>query len=286
MQKNNKCTLCPRNCNVDRNSNIGYCGTKEKAVISKTMLHQWEEPCISYKNGSGTIFFSGCSLGCIFCQNKAISRNISGTEYSATALAELFKELESMGADNINLVTPTHFAKQIIEALNIYRPNIPIVYNSSGYESVETLKMLESYIDIYLIDFKYYDTNLAKIYSKAEDYPNIAKNAILECLRQKPNSTLDNGKMLSGVIIRHLLLPQATQNAIDVTNWVADNADNAYFSLMSQYIPCGENLPKPLQRKITRREYEKVVDHIVNLGLENVFLQDIASASKSYIPDF
>ncbi len=286
MQKNNKCTLCPRNCNVDRNSNIGYCGAKEKSVISKTMLHQWEEPCISYKNGSGTIFFSGCSLGCIYCQNKAISRNINGTEYSATELADLFKELELQGADNINLVTPTHFAKQIVEALNIYRPNIPIVYNSSGYESVETLKMLEPYIDIYLIDFKYYNTNLAKDYSNAKDYPNIAKNAILECLRQKPNCILNGGKMLSGVIIRHLLLPQATQNAINIVNWVAENANNAYFSLMSQYTPCGDNLPKPLQRKITRREYEKVVDHIVSLGLENVFLQDITSASKSYIPDF
>ncbi|MBQ7288328.1 MAG: radical SAM protein [Clostridia bacterium] len=285
--KSNPCSLCPRHCATDRSSKPGFCRAGTQAVVAKIMMHRWEEPCISFKNGSGTIFFSGCSLQCVFCQNREISRGTQiGETYSAEQLADAFKNLEAQGAENINLVTPTHFVPTILNALNLYRPSIPIVYNSSGYETIETLRQLELYIDIYLMDFKYADAFLAQSYSNAADYPEIASAAILECLRQKPVPVLKNGKMLSGVIIRHLLLPMATKNAIQVTDWVAANARNAYFSLMSQFTPCGEHLPKNLQRKVTRREYEKVTNHIFELNLKNVYFQDFRSASTTYIPDF
>ncbi len=287
MENKYFCNLCPHKCEVNRNTNVGFCKAGAQAVVAKTMLHHWEEPCISCKNGSGTIFFSGCSLRCVYCQNQLISRGTNvGKVYSSLELSELFKELEDAGADNINLVTPTHFVPSIIGALDYYKPKIPIVYNSSGYENIETLRLLEPYVDIYLIDFKYCDPVLAKNYSNAENYPEVAKNAISECLRQKPTPIMSGNKMLSGVIIRHLLLPQGTNNAIHIANWVADNARNSYFSLMSQYIPCGDDLPKSLQRKITKREYNKVVNHILDLGIKNVFLQDFESADKCYIPDF
>ena len=285
--KLNECNLCPRGCAADRSCVLGYCGAGTQAVVAKTMLHQWEEPCISYKNGSGTVFFSGCTLRCIYCQNQAISRNAkTGKAYSAAELAALFQTLEAAGADNINLVTPTHFVPAILAALDIYRPKIPIVYNSSGYETVDTLRRLEPYIDIYLMDYKYADPVLAEQYSHAADYPEVAAAAIMECLQQKPKPVIKDGKMLSGVIIRHLLLPLATRNAITVTDWVAAHARKAYFSLMSQYTPCGSSLPKPLQRRVTRREYEKVTDHILAVGLENVYLQDFESANSCFIPGF
>lgn len=285
--KSNKCNLCPRNCAANRYSTFGYCGAGTQPIVAKTMLHAWEEPCISYRNGSGAVFFSGCNLRCIYCQNQAISRNAKvGKSYSASELAELFHSLEEKGAENINLVTPTHFVPAIIDALNIYRPSIPIVYNSSGYETINLLRQLEPYIDIYLMDYKYADPYLAEQYSHARDYPKVAECAIAECLRQKPEPLIEDGKMFSGVIIRHLLLPMATRNAIKVTDWIAANARNAYFSFMCQYTPCGSSLPKPLQRRVTQREYEKVIDHIIELDLKNVYLQDYDSASTEFIPDF
>ena len=251
------------------------------------MLHQWEEPCISHKNGSGTIFFSGCTLRCVYCQNQAISRNANSEKaYDVHALADLFKALENAGADNINLVTPTHYVPAIVAALERYRPSIPIVYNSAGYETIKTLQQLAPYIDIYLMDFKYADAELAAKYSNAADYPKIAEAAITECLRQKPSPVRKDGKMYSGVIIRHLLLPMATRNAMAVADWVAAHARNAYFSLMSQYTPCGAELPTPLQRRVTQREYDKVTEHILALGLENVYLQEFESADACFIPDF
>lgn len=285
--KNELCYLCPRSCAVNRIDQLGYCGAKNKAVVAKIMLHPWEEPCISCGNGSGAVFFSGCALRCVYCQNQAISRNTqNGKIYSPAALAQVFRQLEACGADNINLVTPTHFVPIIIAALDLYKPSLPIIYNSSGYESVKTLRLLEKYIDIYLMDFKYADAQLAKAYSQAENYPQVAKNAILECLRQKPAAVLSGQKMLSGVIIRHLLLPQATKNAMAICDWVSEHAPQAYFSFMCQYTPCGTELPKALQRKVTRREYDKVTAYILQLGLKNVFFQEFDSANNRYIPNF
>lgn len=255
--------------------------------VARASLHLWEEPCISGNKGSGTVFFSGCPLSCIYCQNFDVSRGISGREITVERLAEIFRELEEKGAHNINLVTPTHYAIAIKQALDIYKPNIPIVYNSSGYDSVETLKILEGYIDIFLMDFKYISDAKAGEYSSAGDYPVVVKDAILECYRQQPECVIENGIMKKGVIVRHLLLPQSTKDAISVFNWVRENTPNAYFSIMSQYVPYGEAIHhKILGRKVTDREYEKVLDYICDSDFQNVYIQDRKSSSKDYIPFF
>lgn len=284
------CNLCPRQCNALRNEtqNIGgVCSMPEKPVLARAALHFGEEPSISGKNGSGTVFFSGCSLHCVFCQNSVISENNKGKAVTINKLADIFKSLEAKGAHNINLVTPTHYVDAIICALNIYKPKIPIVYNSSGFENVETLKRLEKYVDIFLMDFKYIDEQKAKLYSFAFDYPEICKNALLECYRQQPKCIFEGGIMQKGVIVRHLLLPQSTRDAITIFDWVNKNLPNAYFSLMSQYLPLykAKNMPI-INRKITSREYNKVVDYILSSGFENCYIQNISSATKEYIPDF
>lgn len=284
------CNLCPRKCNAKRSEkeNInGFCKMPLQPVVARADLHFWEEPVISGTQGSGTVFFSGCSLRCIYCQNFEVSRGRAGERVSVSRLAEIFKSLEEKGAHNINLVTPTHYVNAIIEALNIYKPRIPIVYNTSGYETVETLKLLENYIDIYLIDFKYTDNLKAVEYSFASDYPQVAKKAITECYRQQPLCKIEKGIMKKGVIVRHLVLPQNTKTAMEVFDWVRANTPNAYFSLMSQYIPFGDALNhKILNRKITKREYEKIVNYICEFDFENVYIQDLTSSSKQYIPDF
>ena len=255
--------------------------------VARAALHFWEEPVISGKNGSGTVFFSGCSLGCVYCQNYDISRENFGKAISYERLAEIFKELEGQGAHNINLVNPTHYALAIKKALDIYRPDIPIVYNSGGYDSVETLRMLEGYIDIYLLDLKYLDNNRAKLYSLAEDYPEVAQNAIREALRQQPKSIIENGIMRSGVIIRHLILPQGTNEAIRVFDWVRENGGEAYFSIMSQYVPMGKAKEMPIiNRKITSREYGKVLNYITDFDCDKIFMQEKSSAKEEYIPPF
>lgn len=284
------CNLCPRQCNAIRTQaeNIGgICGMPLLPSVARAQLHFWEEPSISGKNGSGTVFFSGCSLHCIYCQNEEISTKNKGRVISVNKLADIFKTLEYQGANNINLVTPTHFIDSVINALEIYRPNIPIVYNSSGYETVDSLKKLENYVDIFLMDFKYSDKNKARLYSFADDYPNICKDALLEAYRQQCNCVLEDGIMKKGVIVRHMLLPSATKDAIEIFDWVRLNLPNSYFSFMSQYIPLGDavNTP-PINRKITKREYNKVVDYIVNSGFENCYIQDISSADISFIPNF
>lgn len=284
------CNLCPRQCNALRNEtqNIGgVCSMPEKPVLARAALHFGEEPSISGKNGSGTVFFSGCSLHCVFCQNSVISENNKGKAVTINKLADIFKILEAKGAHNINLVTPTHYVDAIIGALDIYKPKIPIVYNSSGFENVETLKRLEKYVDIFLMDFKYIDEQKAKLYSFAFDYPEICKNALLECYRQQPKCIFEDGIMQKGVIVRHLLLPQSTRDAITIFDWVNTNLPNAYFSLMSQYLPLykAKNMPI-INRKITSREYNKVVDYILSSGFENCYIQNISSATKEYIPDF
>ena len=284
------CNLCPRKCSAERTDeqNIkGICKMPLLPRVARATLHFWEEPCISGTNGSGTVFFSGCPLKCVFCQNFSLSKDGFGEIVSVERLAEIFRELEQKGANNINLVTPTHYVHAIIKALEIYKPNIPIVYNSGGYDSVEALKALENYIDIYLLDLKYMSSERAKRYSLAYDYPTVSKNAILEAYRQKSTPVIENGIMKSGVIVRHLILPQGTNDAINVFNWVKDNLPNAYFSIMSQYVPCG-NLEKypEINRKITRREYEKVLNHICSTDFNNCYFQELSSSSKDYIPDF
>lgn len=285
------CNLCPRQCNATRtadNNFGGVCGMPNLPVVARAALHFGEEPSISGQNGSGTVFFSGCSLHCVFCQNCEISTENNGKKITAEKLAVIFKNLENSGANNINLVTPTHFVHSIIEALNIYKPKIPIVYNSSGYETVETLKLLQDYVDIYLIDFKYFNPDKAKLYSQAPDYVSVAKSAVLEVYRQQSECVFNtNGIMQKGVIVRHLLMPQSTRDAISIFDWVRQNTPNAYFSIMSQYLPLykAQNMPV-INRKITPREYNKVIDYIMQSNFENCYIQELSSAEKSYIPKF
>ena len=285
-----RCNLCPRRCNAEReeNKNLnGFCKMPLLPKVARADLHFWEEPVISGTNGSGTIFFSGCSLNCVYCQNYEISHNDKGTVISYEKLAELFYELERKGAHNINLVSPSHYVLAIKEALKIYKPKIPIVYNSSGYDNEESLEMLKDYIDIFLLDLKYLSSDRAKLYSSAADYPEVAKKAILKAYKLQDKCIIENGIMQKGVIIRHLLLPQATKEAISVFDWVNENTPKAYFSIMSQYVPCGKAEEMPIiNRKVTKREYEKVIDYILESGFSNVFIQDGKSADKKYIPDF
>ena len=284
------CNLCPRKCNADRteDENLnGFCKMPLLPKAARADLHLWEEPVISGTNGSGTVFFSGCSLSCVFCQNYGVSHESLGKTVSYERLAEIFKELEEKSAHNINLVTPSHYVYAIKKALDIYKPKVPIVYNSSGYDSVESLKMLEGYVDIFLMDLKYLSEDRALIYSNAKDYPSVAKNAIKEALRQQPECVIENGLMKKGVIIRHLLLPQGTKEAMNIFDWVKENAENAYFSIMSQYIPFGKakDMP-PINRPVTKREYEKVVNYISEQDFQNVFIQERSSSDLKYIPNF
>lgn len=255
--------------------------------VAKACLHLWEEPIISGKNGSGTVFFSGCSLACVYCQNYDVSHKALGKTVSYERLAEIFKELEEKGAHNINLVTPSHYVLSIKKALEIYKPNIPVVYNSSGYDLVETLKLLEGLVDIYLLDFKYLSDEKARLYSSAPNYSETAKNALKEAIRQQPKCIIKDGLMQKGVIVRHLLLPQGTKEAMNVFDLIRENAPNVYFSIMSQYIPFAKAIDMPIiNRTVTKREYEKVIDYISGFNFNNIFIQERLSADKKYIPDF
>jgi len=289
------CNICPRNCNINREKQVGFCRASNKPKVSKVMLHYYEEPPISgeeetgtLKNGSGAIFFSSCNLKCVYCQNYDISDGGLGKEITVEKLADLFKQLEDAGANNINLVTPTHFAEQIIEALNIYRPKIPIVWNTSGYEKLETIKKLKDYVDIYLTDFKYMDKSLSKTLSNAENYPDICKNATLEMKKNQPKDIFENGLMKKGLIIRHLVLPTQTKNSLDVINWIYENLGNeTYFSIMSQYTPMSKakNM-EGFNRQITPLEYKIAINKAKNLEFKNVFYQDLESANSIYTPNF
>lgn len=284
------CTLCPRKCKVNRHKTYGICHSSDKLVAAKAQLHFWEEPCISGKNGSGTIFFSGCTLKCCFCQNHKISSENFGKEISAERLSNIFLELQEKGAENINLVTPTHFVPHIISALDMVKHKlyIPIVYNSGGYETIETLQLLEGYIDIYLPDLKYYSSELSEKYSKAEDYFEYASNAIIEMHRQQPKLIFNDGMLKKGIIIRHLLLPRCRHDSINIMKWLSENlpVDSFLISLMSQYTPNNKSDIFPeLNRKITTFEYNSVVDVISELNLKG-FTQEKTSASDQYIPEF
>lgn len=285
-----KCNLCPKRCNALRelNENLnGFCKMPLNPRVARADLHFWEEPTISGENGSGTVFFSGCNLSCVYCQNFDISHKNSGKDITIEQLAGLFKKLEQKGAQNINLVTPSHYALAIKEALSIYRPSIPIVYNSSGYDSLEALKMLESYIDIYLLDLKYITPERAFTYSGAKDYPSVAKEVIAEAYKKQPYCEIKNKILQKGVIIRHLLLPLGTREAMSVFDWVRENTPNAYFSIMSQYLPMGDAEKYPeINRKVTKREYDKVVDYISSFDFPNVYIQERKSADTDFIPNF
>lgn len=281
------CNICPRKCNAQRESAQGFCRAPERFKLARAALHFWEEPCISGKNGSGAVFFSGCNLKCVYCQNYEISIGDKGTQISDERLIEIFEELIDEGAQNINLVNPTHYATRLAEVLSKWKCPVPIVYNSSGYESVETLRLFEGIVDIYLPDFKYIRSEKAQRYSRAKDYPQAVKAALFEMRRQQPEDIFENGIMKRGMIIRHLILPQNTNSSLEIIDYIKEHFENTYLSLMAQYVPCGrlEQFPE-LQRKITKREYEKVVDYACQKELQRVFVQELGSADKMYIPPF
>lgn len=282
------CNACPRGCNVDREVSLGYCKSPEKFKLARASLHYWEEPCISGKNGSGAIFFSGCNLGCVFCQNYEISHGCKGVEVSDDDLVRIMKRLVDEGANNINFVNPTHYSLQLLRVLEKYKPPVPIVYNTSGYDSVETLKMLDGAVDIYLPDFKYIRPEKALKYSKAEDYPQVAEEALAEMKRQVGEDVFDeNSIMQRGMIIRHLVLPSNTNSSISALDYLAENFGDTYISVMAQYVPCGDLTEyKEINRPLTQREYDKVVNHIFDLGLDKIFVQELEAASDEFIPDF
>lgn len=288
----NLCNICPRNCNIDRNKSLGFCKATNNPKISKVMLHYFEEPPISgvgeNANGSGTIFFSSCTLKCIYCQNYEISTSCDGKEITIEVLSDLFKQLERAGANNINLVTPTHYTKQIIEALDIYKPNIPIVWNTSGYEKPETIEMLKDYVDIYLTDIKYVSPELSGKYSFAKNYFENCSKSILKMRENQPEDVFENGLMKKGIIIRHLVLPSSTDDSKAVINWIYDNlGPNTYLSLMSQYVPMANAKQySEINRKIKPIEYKVLVNHLEKLDFKNVFLQDYSSATTDYTPNF
>ena len=282
------CNQCPRKCNIDRDSKTGICGVNSEYKIARAALHYWEEPCISGEKGSGTVFFSGCSLKCVFCQNSVISDGCFGKEISEERLIEIFKELEDSGADNINLVSPTQYALQLADTLSKYKPGIPVVYNTGGYDSVESLKALDGLIDIYLTDMKYVSPSVSKKYSRAENYFEVCSKAVLEMRCQQPEDIFENGLMKKGMIIRHLVLPGNISQGMKMLDWVDENLSNqTIISLMGQYMPCAKAADYPtINRKISKREYDTVILHAEKLGFDNVYIQELDSSSQEYIPDF
>lgn len=279
------CTQCPVSCGADRTLSKGYCGVSG-VKLAKYYLHPFEEPPISFKNGSGCVFFCGCSLKCVFCQNYEVSRAVRGKDFTVKQLAEVFKRLEDMGADNINLVNPTHYVAHIAEAMSIYKPSLPVVYNTHGYEKMPTLEIADTFTDIYLPDLKFIDKTLSKRYTGREDYAEYALPAI-KFMAKKPLDMRGDGKMLSGCIVRHLILPLAAYDSVEIVKFVSTLPEGVYFSLMSQYTPFGDIKDfKELQRPITRREYNKVLAAVEEYGLKNVFLQDESSSGKDYIPNW
>ena len=280
------CNLCPNSCKVDRSNTIGACGVDDKIKIAKYYLHKFEEPFISGKNGSGTIFFCGCSLKCVFCQNYDLSRNNRGKQISVLELAEIFKELEKMGAENINLVTPTHYVDKIIDAFNIYKPNIPIVYNTHGYENIETLKKIDDYIDVYLPDVKYFSPQVSKRYTGKENYFEFTSKAV-DFMMKKPLKISPNGQILSGVVVRHLALPQNISDSKKILDWYSQYKDISYINIMSQYTPFGDVKDFPeLNRRLTKREYDSLIEYAISLDINNAFYQKFESQSTEYIPDW
>lgn len=289
-----ECRLCPRNCGADRLSGKkGYCHTAGGGVLlSRAALHYWEEPCISGTNGSGAVFFSGCNLRCVFCQNRPIRDAEIGREVTVARLKEIFLELQAKQAHNINLVTPTHYALQIAEAVRVARAaglTVPVVYNTGGYEKAETLRAIEDTTDVFLTDFKYSDPVLAGRFSNAPDYPEIAKAALSEMVREKGGAVFDEaGLMTRGVIVRILLLPGHVKDACRTVDYLYDTyGGTVYMSLMRQYTPMGDFPDAPeLSRSVTKREYDRLIDHVIAAGVTNAFIQEGGTAKESFIPAF
>lgn len=293
MDTTKLCNLCPRECNVDRGlGKAGFCKVPNQIKVSRAALHFWEEPCISGEEGSGTVFFSGCNLRCVYCQNRKIAEGVYGKEITVDRLAAIFLELQEKGANNINLVTPSHYVLQIIEALKLAKEgglNVPIVYNSSAYEKVETLKKLKGYVNVYLPDFKYMDSALSLKYSAAEDYSQVAKNAIEEMVRQVGTTEFDErGILRKGVVVRHLVLPGYTKDSKEVIKYLYDTYKNDIFiSILSQFTPMnGLDKYPEINRKVSEEEYGEVVDFAIEIGVENGFIQEGDVAEESFIPDF
>ncbi len=287
-----KCEICPRNCLVNRTEVSGFCGAKDKMVIARASLHEWEEPCLSGTNGSGTIFFSGCPLKCVFCQNYEISTKLVGKEVSMEEFSTICLNLQKQGAHNINLVTPTHFVPLIIEGLKLAKKNgltIPIVYNTSGYEKKETLKMLEGLVDIYLPDFKYWEDTYATKYSHAPHYSEIMKEALKEMVRQvgTPKFSKD-GILLKGVIVRHLMLPGLKEDSKKILSYLYHTYhDQIYLSIMNQYTPIRTFAKYPeLNKKIDDSDYDEIINFALDLGIKKAFMQEGGTVDNSFIPDF
>ena len=301
---NNGCNLCPRMCNVNRHTGTGYCLMTDRLKVARAALHMWEEPCISGERGSGAVFFSGCTLRCVFCQNYKIAAAKVGKYITVDELADIMLRLQNNQANNINLVTPTHYAGQIAEALIKAKDRglkIPVVYNTSAYENVDTLKIMDGLVDVYLPDFKYMDGKLALKYSNSGNYPETAKAALREMVRQTgtpdmygDDDTLvrdgyvESGIMKKGVIVRHLILPGYTKESRNVIKYLYDTYKNdIYISIMNQYTPLEHvKLYKELCRKVTKKEYDKVVDYAIDIGVTNAFIQEGGTAKESFIPEF
>lgn len=288
------CILCPRQCGVDRiQGQTGYCGMPENLLVARAALHMWEEPCISGSTGSGTVFFSGCNLKCVFCQNHSIALGDCGKPISIQRLSEIFLELQEKEAANINLVTPTHYIPQIRDALLLAKVqglNLPIVYNTGGYESIASLQLLEGLVDIYLPDLKYYSTELSTTYSHAADYFQVATTALAEMYRQVGTPAFDEatGMMKRGMIVRHLILPGQTKDSKKILRYLHETyGDNIYISIMNQYTPLPHVAQIPaLNRKVTADEYDRVVNFALTIGIENAFIQEGETAEESFIPPF
>ena len=282
----NICSLCPNFCKVDKKFQAGACGTSGQIKIAKYYLHPFEEPLISGSKGSGTVFFCGCSLKCVYCQNFELSRNLRGKEISVKELSDIFKKLEDMGAHNINLVSPTHYSDKIIEALSIYKPSIPVVYNTHGYENVDIIRELFSFVDVFLPDVKFFSSLLSKRYCGKENYFETASKAV-ELMMNKPLIIGNDGLLKSGTIVRHLVLPTCTSDSKKILDWFSTYKDKAYINIMSQYTPFGDIDAFPeLKRKLTKREYEMVIDYAISLGIEKAFYQGFKSSGEEYIPSW
>ena len=293
MNKYENCLLCPRKCGINRRTGqTGVCGVSSEIKVARAALHYWEEPCISGKRGSGAVFFSGCSLHCVFCQNREISDGKAGKVISKERLSDIFMELAVKGANNINLVTPGQYIPDIVWAVNDAKSRgmkLPIIYNTSGYENVTELKLLEGIVDVYLPDFKYMDSALSAMYSRAKDYPSVAKQALSEMVRQQPDVVIDDatGLIQKGVIVRQLLLPGHVNDAKAVLKYLYDTYhDHVYISMMSQFTPIALKDYPEINRTVTRREYERLVDYALEIGITNAFIQEGDVAKNSFIPAF
>lgn len=290
MQIYENCRLCPRKCGVNRYKKHGFCGTGAEILSAKACLHQWEEPCISYRNGAGTVFFSGCNMHCCFCQNNRISNEFFGKSLTDRQLADVFLSLQDKGADNIELVTPTHFVPSIIQSLDMvkHRLEIPVIYNTGGYELTETIAMLNGYIDVYMPDIKYFSPEVSARYSNAPDYFEYASSAVLAMTKQVGKNIFnEQGGLIKGTLIRHLVLPSHRHDSMKIMEWISENVPDALVSIMNQYTPFDfiDDTYSEIKRRLTKMEYNSVVRYAESLGI-NGYTQQPSSVGEKYVPDF